>query len=484
MKRKGLSLLLILGVVFVFAGVSVANVPPPPANQVLGFYDVEFDGLESSDCIVCHTENVDNHHLLYGDPIPLGLCSYVNGTCSEDGVTPCIEDTDCTGTCVPGTPGTCLSSADCAQPLYQCNIGGQPCPVGLCDDGITSCQVDDDCAGNCNAAPCAQPWTGQFCSDPVCYGQSAILDSDADDSGTPDTNYGCLNCHLEDNTGGVISFVVERECTVCHVQGLNQPTVHHANALGEAKNAVCTTCHGDLVDNALGCAETTQEVCSSDLDGVLILCEDDTICTSLGIGTCVAAPACDHDTPAYAPSMVTPAPSTFALICTGAWGGSGTSCVDNADCTVPGETCEPAGDALPGGCNYCHDAGLDTVSGKDIHDNYDTHHHSGIYKNKLGGSNDDICIWCHPTGHPHHTSCSNDRGIQDCVTDADCPAGGVCEDPEETGVGMRGCEVCHGYESLHNIQADSPMVPTGTIEVGGEEAYWGHIGRDNPADPA
>ena len=52
MKRKGLSLLLILGVVFVFAGVSTANVPPPPANQLLGFPDVEFDGVTEAECRV------------------------------------------------------------------------------------------------------------------------------------------------------------------------------------------------------------------------------------------------------------------------------------------------------------------------------------------------------------------------------------------------------------------------------------------------
>ena len=110
MKRKGLSLLLILGMVFVFAGVSVANVPPPPANQLLGFPDVEFDGVSEAECRVCHTNTIDGHHLLYGDAIPLGLCSYVNGTWRRRGVTPCIDDADCTGTCNPVTPGTCLSS--------------------------------------------------------------------------------------------------------------------------------------------------------------------------------------------------------------------------------------------------------------------------------------------------------------------------------------------------------------------------------------
>ena len=255
------------------------------------------------------------------------------------------------------------------------------------------------------------------------------------------------------------------------MQGLNQPTVHHANALGDAKNASLSsvtvtwlTMHSDVPRPLKRYVQVTWMVFSFFVKMTQSV-------RTLGIGTCVSAGGCDHDTPTYAPSMVTPAPSAFALICTGAWGGSGTPCDDNADCTVPGETCEPAGDALPGGCNYCHDAGLDTASGKDIHDNYDTHHHSGIYKNKLGGSNDDICLWCHPTGHPHHTSCSNDRSIEDCVDDSECPPGGVCEDPEDSGVGMRGCEVCHGYESLHNIQADSPKVPTGTIEVGGEDAY-------------
>jgi len=49
---------------------------------------------------------------------------------------------------------------------------------------------------------------------------------------------------------------------------------------------------------------------------------------------------------------------------------------------------------------------------------------------------------------------------------------------------MRWCENCHGYESLHNIQADSPNTGNiGSIVVGGEDAYWGHVGRDNPADP-
>ena len=48
---------------------------------------------------------------------------------------------------------------------------------------------------------------------------------------------------------------------------------------------------------------------------------------------------------------------------------------------------------------------------------------------------------------------------------------------------IRDCEGCHGPDSLHNIQADSPRVPTGTTVVGGEDAGYGHVGRDaGPGD--
>jgi hypothetical protein len=46
---------------------------------------------------------------------------------------------------------------------------------------------------------------------------------------------------------------------------------------------------------------------------------------------------------------------------------------------------------------------------------------------------------------------------------------------------IRYCEGCHGYESLHNIQADSPNdANIGTLVVGGEDAGYGHIGADDP----
>jgi chitodextrinase len=103
------------------------------------------------------------------------------------------------------------------------------------------------------------------------------------------------------------------------------------------------------------------------------------------------------------------------------------------------------GDGLPlnsrgngaGACNYCHDDdGLPTPV---ILTNQALHH--------AASSN---CTWCHPAH----------------------------------GNTMRRCEGCHGPDSLHNIQADSPNPNNiGTLVVGGEDAGYGHVGRDaGPAD--
>ena len=103
------------------------------------------------------------------------------------------------------------------------------------------------------------------------------------------------------------------------------------------------------------------------------------------------------------------------------------------------------GDGLPfnsrcngaGACNYCHDAA--PLASPPILTNAALHHGTGLTN----------CAWCH----------------------------------DILGNAMRRCEGCHGPNSLHNIQADSPRLPTGTIVVGGEDAGYGHVGRDaGPGD--
>jgi hypothetical protein len=101
-----------------------------------------------------------------------------------------------------------------------------------------------------------------------------------------------------------------------------------------------------------------------------------------------------------------------------------------------------------GACGYCHD---DTALGmwgfSEYLPSFVTLHHDS-----LPDGDWDSCAWCHEGGF------------------------GDAHD-------IRLCEACHGPKSLHNIQADSPKAPTGTVVVGGELAGYGHVGRDaGPSD--
>jgi len=107
------------------------------------------------------------------------------------------------------------------------------------------------------------------------------------------------------------------------------------------------------------------------------------------------------------------------------------------------------GDGLPlnsrgkgaGACDYCHDH--DGFAVPLIQDNATLHHE--------GGASTFPCTWCHEQHDP---------------------------------LSIRTCERCHGLDSLHSIQADSPASGNrGKIVVGGELAGYGHVGRDaGPGD--
>ncbi len=126
-----------------------------------------------------------------------------------------------------------------------------------------------------------------------------------------------------------------------------------------------------------------------------------------------------HYIPSYSPSLVTPTRS----------GGDG-------------EPPNSLGNGA-GACNYCHDAyGLSPILS-----NMELHHGTGL------GSDETKCAWCHDISGPIDYQ-------------------------------IRECEGCHGPGSLHNIQADSPNADNfGTIVIGGEDAGYGHVGRDaGPGD--
>ncbi len=122
-----------------------------------------------------------------------------------------------------------------------------------------------------------------------------------------------------------------------------------------------------------------------------------------------------HYIPSYAPSDVTPATS----------GGNGLPLNSRGNGA--------------GACNYCHDDdGLETPIIRDSA----TLHHATTYA--LEGALD--CLVCHDILDP---------------------------------LNIRTCEGCHGPDSLHNIQADSSNPSNlGMVVVGGEDAGFGHVGRD------
>lgn len=120
-----------------------------------------------------------------------------------------------------------------------------------------------------------------------------------------------------------------------------------------------------------------------------------------------------------------------------------------------------------GSCNYCHDSdGALDLNGDPaplIVNNHDTHHHIDLpsyVSDGAGGTTLYKCDLCHDY--------NNRKGsYHDASGDA-----------FETHI--RWCENCHGPESLHNIQGDSNG--DDLIVVGGEEAGYGHVGRDNGRD--
>ncbi|MHC4165897.1 MAG: hypothetical protein ACYSWQ_02945 [Planctomycetota bacterium] len=105
--------------------------------------------------------------------------------------------------------------------------------------------------------------------------------------------------------------------------------------------------------------------------------------------------------------------------------------------TYPASLVTPTANGGSGSCDVCHDSGTDTGSGYSVLSSMDLHHNTGL----------GTCLWCH-----------EDVGEEE----------------------IRACEECHGCDSLHNIQADSPKLPTGTVVVGGEDAGYGHVGKDDP----
>ncbi len=220
--------------------------------------------------------------------------------------------------------------------------------------------------------------------------------------------------------------LVEADCRICHDTGV--PDRHHmlyGTAVGGSTPPY---------PNPGGDTNWTCVSCHSD---AFVLERDCTVCHTAsphhGAGSTADSGDCQschnlvdnigdgHNIPSYSPTLVTPRPSSGTADELNAYGNSA------------------------GACDYCHD-GDDAVTPVLIQSNQTLHHATGF------GSDATKCAWCHDLAAP----------------------------AEEK---IRRCEGCHGPDSLHNIQADSPASPPGTVVVGGEDAGYGHVGRDQgPTD--
>ena len=227
---------------------------------------------------------------------------------------------------------------------------------------------------------------------------------------------------------------LEPDCRVCHNSGL--PDRHHltvgqpippgslvpfpdANGNGiPDTDYSCESCHGPgfIPETSMVYRDCTlcHNTSSPHHETILAQARNCTACH----GDLVDDFDDGHRIPAYEPSLVTP------------WG---------SNKPTGGEPKNSYGMSA-GNCNYCHDQ--DGQNPSTITTNVSLHHETGL------GSDSTKCSWCH-------------------------------DFTLSSGKGIRKCQDCHGFESLHKIQSDSPHpLNIGTIVIGGEDAGYGHVGRD------
>ncbi len=239
------------------------------------------------------------------------------------------------------------------------------------------------------------------------------------------------NIGMSDVQFGVL---LEPDCRVCHDSGL--PRRHHL-LIGQPLPTGSLAPYPDADDNGFPDTVYACENCHGPgfIPGSSIVERDCTLCHNTSsphheteLAQTRNCTACHgevvddfddgHRIPAYKPSLVTP------------WGSSKPS---------GGEPQNSYGTSA-GNCNYCHDR--DGQHPSTITTNISLHHGTGL------GLDSAKCSWCHDSTLPF-------------------------------GEGIRKCQDCHGLDSLHNIQADSPNPSNiGSIVVGGEDSGYGHVGRD------
>jgi hypothetical protein len=319
--------------------------------------------------------------------------------------------------------------ADIPAPPVNQSIG---MPDGILNDLLEAdCRVCHDQSGPDNSTNSDRHHL--LYDTPLIYGECSVNGNTCLTDADCDTN-------ICENNGNACSD--DTECTVNFEETCGEVCVGETAATNPEANTsvyVCVSCHTLPGDDTFF-AESDCLVCHYQVDGEASvhhltgtaqgtdsplgdpLRGDCTPCH----GSLVDDYGDDADIPTYDPSEQTP--------------------------TVQDGTGEPfnsEGNGA-GACDYCHSTGtgsnyvpgVDNATGVFVYSMAKTHHSSGVYRSRTGAINGNNCSLCHSEGH--------------------------------LVLNIRTCEQCHGYESLHSIQADSNG--DGEIILGEELDGYGHVG--------
>ncbi len=458
MKTKTLSILSILAIIIMlFVTTGIAEIPAPPVNQTLGMPDTVQNNLVEAECRACHQDGTldgednpinpksipDRHHLLYGTSLIIGKCSVSKNDC--------LTDASCDASICEIYGNSCQSNLDCRTDLGEtCGaicVGESAISVpttnmGTCEvNPSIVCAVDSECPTTTvnTYATCAVFDVTFYCPDgsKCTTDEDCAIISSVEAATTCDSikEYACLSCHEQDTTDGVINFIVQRDCLVCHTQVPGETSVHHLTGtaqgtdspLGNPNMGDCTPCHGSIVDD---------------------------------FGD-------DAYIPAYTPSLATPA----------ARDGQGLPLNSEGNGA--------------GACNYCHSTGtgstdvtgIDSATGVSVYSSRETHHSTGIMYTRTGAINNNSCNMCHGTFSTLNIrNCEQCHGLESLHSiQADSTAtlniGDIVVGEEDYGFGHIGannpgagsdCWGCHGFYMEADdvsIGATTPTINDSTKKV-------------------
>jgi hypothetical protein len=449
MKRKVLVSVAIAGIAVFFVSAGWADVPAPPVNQTIGQPDVLTADMQEADCRVCHDANdgvPDRHHGLYNGAVPdPSLVPY-----------PQFNTPDGSG----GFLYSCMSCHNddfiLERNCLVCHNAGSPhhatpdaaalhcseCHGALVND------FDDGHYIPSYAPSLVTPWRGLNGDgyENATYPDTEDLASDGSGPVVP--------ADFTETEAGPPFYTVTTIGALGETNTRNEPNKLKFKPAGDNNDVfIGSTHHGgeeySVVFNSGSPLAAAWDAGTQTLSVTL----DATQTAQEVVDTINFAADTDADTDGLPDDVEA----------TLGYDGD-----DDVADLLADEHYEPMGGATTndrgygaGSCSYCHDTdGILDANGDPagiIWDNHTLHHE--VMDGSWGGY-PARCNICHDYATVGEQSGPNFNSA------------------------IRVCEKCHGPDTLHNIQADSPNPANiGTVVTGGEDAGYGHIGRDaGPGD--